>query len=93
LALNFQTFEDEPVLAGEVYLDAAKIISDVVRGRKNDAKTRQEEMPVVDARANSDVIYCAGVQAAPFYKRAVLKQVIFKDGIPAGSAVLEDWID
>ena len=75
------------------YLDAAKVIADVVRGRKNDAKTRQDEMPSVDSRAKKDAIYGAGVQASPFYKRAVLTQEIFKDGIPAGSIVLQDWID
>jgi hypothetical protein len=75
------------------YLDAAKIIADVVRGRKNDAETRKDEMPSVDARAKNDPIYAVGFQAAPFYKRAVLEQDIFKHGIPAGSIVLQDWID
>jgi hypothetical protein len=75
------------------YLDAAKIIADAVRGRTNNAKTRQDKMPDVDNRAKSDAIYGAGVQAAAFYKRAVLKQAIFKDGIADGSTVLEDWID
>jgi hypothetical protein len=75
------------------YLDAAKIIAKEVRDRKNDAKTRQDEMPSCDERAKNDQIYAAGVQVAPFYKRAVLKQEIFKDGIPAGSIILQDWID
>jgi hypothetical protein len=75
------------------YLGAAKIIAAGVRGRSNNSTTRTAEMPSVDARAGGDQIFAAGVRAAPFYKGTVLKEPIFRDGIPAGSIVLEDWPD
>jgi hypothetical protein len=75
------------------YLDVAKEIAPTVRGRTNDATTRAAAMPRINDRAGIDEIFRAGVVVAPFYKRAVLKQPIFKDGIPPGSFVLEDWTD
>jgi hypothetical protein len=75
------------------YLDAAKVIAGSTRAETNNAQTRQRDIPIVEARAASDPIYAAGVEAAPHYKHRDLGQDIFRDGIPDGSIVLRDWYD
>jgi hypothetical protein len=75
------------------YHDAAKVIAEETRAGKNQPEDRTKWIHVVDERARNDVIYAAGAVAAPFYKGTVRREAIFKDGIPEGSIVLQDWID
>jgi hypothetical protein len=75
------------------YLDTAKTIAASTRAGPNSAATRQALIPIIESRTANDPIYRAGVEAAPHYKRRVLGEPIFLDGIPAGSIVLKDWGD
>jgi hypothetical protein len=69
------------------YLEAAKVIAWGVRGRKNNANTRHDEIQIVEARAVSDSVYRAGVEAAPHYKWRVLREGIYSDGVNADREV------
>lgn len=75
------------------YLEAAKTIAWGVTGRKNTAATRFNEIQIVEARAAGDAVYRAGVESAPQYKWRVLREGIYRDGIPSGFVVLLDWED
>lgn len=75
------------------YLDTAKTVAWGVTNRKNTAATRFAEIQVVEARAAADPIYRAGVEVTPHYKWRCLGQGIYREGIPAGAAVLRDWDD
>lgn len=75
------------------YLDVAKTIAEGTRYEKNDASTRQRDIPKVEAKAVNDPIYTAGVEAAPHFKHRELGQDVFRDGIPDDSIVLRDWND
>ena len=59
----------------------------------NPAATRTNEMSQIATRAMADHIYLAGVEAAPHYKWRVLRQGIYREGIPAQAVVLRDWDD
>lgn len=75
------------------YLDTAKVVAWGVRGRKNTAITRHQEIQLVEARATNDPVYRAGVETAPHYKWRVLGEGVYSEGIPAGAIVLLDWED
>jgi hypothetical protein len=75
------------------YLDTAKTIAWGVTGRKNTAATRDPEIRQIDGQATTDPIYLAGVEVAPHYKWRVLREGIYREGIPAGAIVLRDWND
>jgi hypothetical protein len=75
------------------YLDVAKSIDAKTAAGPNSAATRQRDIPIVEAKAASDRIYAAGVEAAPQFKHRELGEDIFRDGIPDGSIVLQDWND
>jgi hypothetical protein len=75
------------------YLDAAKTIAWGVTGRKNTPATRATDNHTLQTRAAGDPIYKAGVETAPHYKWRCLGQGIYKEGIPPGAVVLQDWDD
>jgi hypothetical protein len=75
------------------YLSAAKTIAWGVTGGKHTAVTRAAAIAVVEAEAQKDLIFRAGVETAPHYKWRVRREGIYNDGIPAGSTVLADWDD
>jgi hypothetical protein len=75
------------------YLSAAKAIAWGVTGGKHTATTRANSIKAIEAVAQVDPIFAAGVETAPQYKWRVRREGIYHDGIPPGSIVLADWND
>jgi hypothetical protein len=70
-----------------------KMAAQGARSKREGPVTRFAEIQVVEARAAADPIYRAGVEVTPHYKWRCLGQCIYREGIPAGAAVLRDWDD
>ncbi len=67
-------------------LSAAKTISDATLSGPNSAADRARLFPSIDGVAQQDVLFRAGVEAAPIFKR-LRNQPYFLDGVPAESPV------
>jgi hypothetical protein len=67
-------------------LGAAKTIADATMSGPNSAEERARLFPSIDATAAQDELFCAGVEAAPVFKR-LRGQPYFLDGVPDESPV------
>jgi hypothetical protein len=67
-------------------LMAAKTIAVETRSGPNTAAGRTELFAMIDQLAAADPVFCAGVEAAPSFKR-LRNQTFSLDGVPADSAV------
>jgi hypothetical protein len=67
-------------------IDAAKCIASETMDGQNTIMTRRESFIFIDSLADRDLIYRAGVQAAPAFKK-LNNQLYFFDGVPEDSAV------
>jgi hypothetical protein len=70
-------------------LDTAKTIASQTNRGPNSPQTRAAAMPGIDARAATDAVYQAGVEAAPAFKM-LRNEPYSMEGVPAGSAVRLD---
>jgi len=75
------------------YMDAAKTIAETTADGPNTSQSRQQNMAMIEPRAEQDPIYAAGIVAAPSLKRRKKGESIIQDGIPTGSIILIDWDD
>jgi hypothetical protein len=67
-------------------LTAAKAIAAETRSGPNTSAGRAEQFAEIDQRAAADLLFRAGVEAAPAFKR-LRKQAVELDGVPENSAV------
>ncbi len=75
------------------YMDTAKAIDEKTMDGPITPEQRGRWMLQIDHIAATDPIYAAGVVATPTYKRRMLREPIFREGIPQDSIVLMDWDD